>query len=377
MALDDNVTIKNKVKLVNNILIKETNADTYIIRNTQTSPDEPEESTGKDEEKTYSISGTVWFDENSDGSRDVEEQKLSEVDVYLLDTNTNEIKKETKTNEQGFYEFTNIDKGNYIVIFGYDTNQFIPTIYKAESVQEDSNSDAIKGTSKIYNETKTIAKTEALSLTNNLTNIDLGLIKAEKFDLELNKYVNKITVQNSKGTKVTEFNKSGLAKVEIAAKDLRSSNVFVEYIIEVRNTGEIPGFVQSIVDYKSKDFEFDLSLNKDWYKSGDYIYNDSLKGTEINQGETKEIKLILSKKMTKSNTGLINNTAEIARAYNEKQITDVDSVPGNNQTEDDLGTADVIISIKTGMAITYILLVLSLSIIVGVVVYLIRFRHIK
>ena len=77
-------------------------------------------------------------------------------------------------------------------------------------------------------------------------------------------------------------------------------------------------------------------------------------------GESKEIKLIVTKQMTESNTGLIPNTAEIVESYNELGLQDVDSTAGNKvKDEDDMGTAEVILSIKTGEVITTITLIIT------------------
>ena len=54
--------------------------------------------------------------------------------------------------------------------------------------------------------------------------------------------------------------------------------------------------------------------------------------------------------MTTSNVGLINNRAEIAECYNELGKLDTDSTVNNQANdEDDMGAADVIIGISTGM----------------------------
>ena len=67
--------------------------------------------------------------------------------------------------------------------------------------------------------------------------------------------------------------------------------------------------------------------------------------------------------MTDNNTGISNNRAEIYEQYNELGIADVDSTPGNQvQDEDDLGTANVIINVKTGEGVTY-----TCTILVGMV----------
>ena len=75
----------------------------------------------------------------------------------------------------------------------------------------------------------------------------------------------------------------------------------------------------------------------------------ALENEIINPGEGKSIKLVLFKQMTEENTGIVSNSAEIAETFNEEGIEDIDSVPGNGlDNEDDLGTADIVISVETG-----------------------------
>ena len=105
-------------------------------------------------------------------------------------------------------------------------------------------------------------------------NIDIGLIFRNKFDIQLEKYVSKIVVTNNEGTKTYEFDNEDLAKVDIASKYLSGSTVVVEYKIKVTNTGDIEGFVKNIVDYMPKDMTFSSDLNKDWYQSEKYLYNE-------------------------------------------------------------------------------------------------------
>lgn len=101
-------------------------------------------------------------------------------------------------------------------------------------------------------------------------------------------------------------------------------------------------------------------MNKDWYQADGNVYTTSLANQKIVPGESKEIKLIVTKQMTESNTGLIPNTAEIVESYNELGLQDVDSTAGNKvKDEDDMGTAEVILSIKTGEVITTITLIIT------------------
>ena len=221
----------------------------------------------------------------------------------------------------------------------------------------------------IDGETKNVASTDTFELNNeNIKNIDIGLANAKIFDLKLSKTINKIKISNAQGVDTIEYNDSTFAKKEIKAKYLSGSLVVIEYKIKVTNEGEIPGYVQEIVDYLPAGLDFNSSLNKDWYKEGENLYSKSLSNKKINPGKSEELTLILTKNMTESNTGLINNKAEISKAYNTLGIEDIDSKFGNKQgNEDDLGSADVIISVSTGAVISYVVVTLSMIIIIGIV----------
>ena len=81
--------------------------------------------------------------------------------------------------------------------------------------------------------------------------------------------------------------------------------------------------------------------------------------------------------MTKDNTGLINNQAEIAADYNGSGVSDINSTPGNKtQGENDMGSADIIISINTGESMLYVLLVIVGIAVLGAAVFFIK-REIK
>ena len=82
--------------------------------------------------------------------------------------------------------------------------------------------------------------------------------------------------------------------------------------------------------------------------------------------------------MTETNTGLVNNTAEIKEDYNTRGINDLDSTAGNkNTSEDDLGSANVIISVSTGAAVSYVAITLSLIAIMAAIAYIISKKVLK
>ena len=326
------------------------------------------------------ITGTAWIDKNINGEKDNDEELLSGIKVRLYDVKTNNylVDKngkivETTTDAKGEYIFTKIKDGEYIILFEYDTNKYEPTLYKKEGADDRITSKAVAKKITIDGQEKTFAVTDTINVSNNISNMNLGLKQKVIYDLELNKYISKIVVQNNKGTKSYNYNNSTFEKIEIGAKDLKNTTVVLEYVIKVKNNGEIPGQVTNIIDYLPSGLTFSSELNPQWYLSGNNLHSNSLSNEKINPGEEKEIKLILTKTLTENNIGLINNRAEIYESYNEYGITDIDSKENNQvKGEDDFGSADIIISIKTGgTIIAYIILLIINTVLIIVAIRLI------
>ena len=333
-------------------------------------PENPNEP-GNSEEK-HTISGIAWIDSNRDGKRDSTEPTLSGIGVSAINTEDNTYV-DTKTSSNGRYEIE-LENGNYILIFSYDTNRYNLTEYRKEGVLEDRNSDVINRTVEINGNNSVVGATDVISIkSGNVENIDIGLTEASKFDLELNKYVSQIIVQTNKKTTQYGYNNQTLAKVEIPAKELNGAIVTIKYEIKVKNTGEVAGYVQNIVDYMPSDLEFDSKLNSNWNKSGVSLENTSLANTQIRPGEERVIELVLTKKMNDENTKTVVNIAEIQSASNVLRLDDIDSTPGNNKSsEDDLGRAEVIISIGTGTIIIIISAILGVFILIATSVVIIK-----
>ena len=79
--------------------------------------------------------------------------------------------------------------------------------------------------------------------------------------------------------------------------------------------------------------------------------------------------------MTESNTGLTNNKAEIAETYNSLGLQNLSEV----QTEQDrrnakvtMGSADMIVGVKTGKAVSYVALTMTVIVIICGAAYLIN-----
>lgn len=326
------------------------------------------------------ISGVAWIDENENGQKDSNEKTIEGVKVKLLDVEKNEFVKDSNgnilietTTSTGFYSFSKVEKGQYLVIFEYDNTQYGLTEFEKEGVANEVNSNVINKTIDINGEQRKIAATEIINVdSNNISNINIGLIVAKRYDLQLDKFISKVTVQNNK-TVTNTYNEATLVKQEIDAKQVNNTMAIVEYTIRVTNKGDVTAYVKKIADYLSVDYKFNSELNKDWYQSGSDVYCTSLANEKLEPGQSKEVKLTVIKEIKENNTGLVNNTAEIVNSYNELGLTDINSSEGNKvKGENDMGSADLIISIKTGQIIMTISLIISTIVILGIAVFLIR-----
>ncbi len=375
---DEAVSITNVAYVINmnsGVILAESQEVNHIIQANEGSGGSDGDGTdGDSTTNNSSLSGIAWFDANANGKKDKEESTIKDVKVRLLDVKTSQYAKdenneviEAVTSESGLYMFDEIKDGEYILVFEHD-NKYIPTKYKAEGVSETENSDAMINELNIEGQPTNVSSTDIIKIEdNNVSNINLGLIELKNFDLELNKYVSKVIIQNSVGTTQMEYNLSEFAKLELDARRLENSTVLIEYKIHITNNGEIGGFAKKVADYIPSDLGFSSELNKDWYQIDNTLYSESIANEEILPGETVELTLILTKEMTENNMGLINNMAEIEEDYNELAIKDSNSTPGNkDKSENDLGSADLIIGIKTG-GMTYVYIALGIVAILTIV----------
>lgn len=359
------------------IVLKEETTE-YRIKGTKI--DEPDKPIDPDDpdipvEKTYSISGTAWLDENEDGIKEEKEKLLKGILVKIKQINKENVAEYLKgedekeiiaiTDNEGKYEFKDLKPGKYIVEFEYNTKTYMLTPV--------TNKDSVP-IAPTTSEGTTV-KTDTLNIINeNIENINIGLVLNSKFDLELNKYITKVTVQNNSGTTEYNYNNEQLAKVEIKAKQMASSTVLVEYQIEVKNNGAVPGTATVIADYLPKGLKFNSEMNTNWYQGTDgNLYTEELKDIMLEPGESKQVKLVLTKAMTSNSTGTFTNAAEIYEDKNDFGLVDTNSTPANQeQKENDYSTAELLISTATGSPMMYIGIIIISMLILGGGIYLIN-----
>lgn len=378
--VDEDTIITNKAKITQNEMgTIETNEIKNTIKKYVPSvtpdPDNPDIPVGT----VQKIIGTVWVDANGNGEREQGEAKVSGITVLLLNNETGKIAKQTITAENGMYAFDDVVKGKYTVIFLYNSSNYSATKYQAQGVATSVNSDALDKLIEYEGKQVTAGVTEEIVIEkDNKYDVDFGIVEDAKFDLKLDKVVSKITVNNKKGSTEHNYDKN-FAKIDFESKYVDSSTMIVEYKITITNEGAVPGYAKKIADYLPSELKFNSELNTDWFEGKDgTIYNASLANTIINPGESKELRLILTKSMTQESFGLITNKAEIYEATNDYGLADVDSVPGNQSTnEDDYSIANVLTGVKTGEAVIYITLAITIITIIGVGAYIIKKKVIK
>lgn len=385
----EKTAISNKIDLVYDNKTKSSN----VIKNNiiayndsdNTNP-KPNPDPGNDNNKKYSISGVAWIDKNSDGQMNSGEEKYSNLKVKLFNSDTGNIVKdennnvfETTTNSDGEYKFTDVEKGNYIVLFEYDNSQYSLSAYKATNVNESVNSDVIEKEANIDGNISKVAVSDILKIEKtNIEYINIGVVPKQKFDFSLDKTITKVSMTYNGKNSEKVYQNTKLAKIEIPAKQITGTTIVVEYNIEVKNEGEIAGYINEIVDYIPEGLEFNSELNKDWFKSSDgNLRTASLAGKRIEPGETQSVKLYLTKSLTSDSMGIIDNGAEISKSSNEKDIVDIDSTAGNKESnEDDYSEAQLILAVKTG-AVTYTLIIIGAILILISLKILIDKRIIK
>ena len=328
--------------------------------------------------RTHKITGTVWLDENISGSKHLNFNNLKDVKVTLLDESGERIIRDNKnieisvsTDEKGEYSLSNIEKGKYIVMFEYNTDEYTPTYYKKDNISEENNSDAIKKSIIKDDKASIVAVTDILEINEDINNIDLGLIKIKNFDIKLTKTINKVIVNDEKGSKEYNLRNATLGKIEIDSKKINSTNIVIEYTISLQNIGETSGYVKEVIDQIPNELDFIEEYNSDWYKEGEYLYNKSISSKLLKPGEVEEIKILLTKKMSENNTGLICNTAQIITTESSENISGLEFI-SHNKKDNDINQANLIIGIKTGSFINYLVISISIILIIGSIIYLIK-----
>ena len=327
------------------------------------------------EERKYTISGQIWYDQNRDGLKEVSENAIPGTELMVINADTGTITQKITADDNGKYYINDLSKGNYVIICKYDNEKYQVTEYKKLGVAESNNSDVIAVDIEENGEKYIGAVTDIIRINNeDYSNIDMGLSDKLIFDLKLNSELTKMTLQNEEGIKEVKYENVKLPKIDINPDLLSESTVYIEYKITITNEGNVPGYANNIVNYIPKGTIFNSELNTNWYIGQDgNLYSNALADELINPGETKEIKLILIKEMTEENTGMSINKTEIHEIHNEYGLQDIDSKENNkSDTEDDYSEISALITLQLGGKVVYSTSVFGVIIGIAVALYFVQ-----
>ena len=330
---------------------------------------------GEDGVTRYKLKGLAWEDSNQDGQRQDNETLISGVDVYLLKENGNIAKdyktgeeKITKTDSNGEYEFRNVEAGNYLIVFMYDNKEYAITDYQKTGVINDRNSDAISKKVIFNSQEVDAGVTDLIQVGNrNLYSIDIGLYKNPKFNLKLEAGITNITVSTKNDSTRQDYNMAQFAKQEIHSKEINGAEVIIEYTLNVINTSDVAGSVTEMMANIPSEITLNSNMNPDWYEGKDKkLYSIALADKILKPGESTQLKMYLSKKMTDRNTGNFDVDFEISETYNQKGIEE-------ENKEDNVQAVKCLITVATGQTPIYIGTALLILVLLAVILYGIKY----
>ena len=364
--------IENSITItVRDIGIVTTNNVTHLLGTdggNQPGGNEPGGDQTVDPNRTFNISGTAWLDSNRDGIMDQNSSRLSGINVRIK-SNGEFLPQTARTNVQGRYEFTDLTPGTYVVVFDIDNDNFRVTA-DGQGDDEALNSNAIE----IREDGNTIIRTDDIVITNsNIIDINIGLLERETFALELNKYISNVTVTNSSGTRNIPFNSQTgkFARVELPARAIEGTLAVITYNIVVTNEGQIPGYVNAILDHLPPGLTFNSEMNIGWHQTQEgNLINRELAGDTIMPGQSRTLTLVVTQTVSQANMGrTVSNMAEIYEYHNEFAYV---NSKGNSSSE-----ALIFIGVATGGTMLYVSIVIVCMLILGTGMYFINKKVLK
>ena len=303
--------------------------------------------TRKEEQKlvrNYEISGKAWDDVNKNGIYDEGERPLSNVVAKLVENGKNRVIKTVLTDDTGKYTFSEVPNGEYSVMFEFEDKKYSPTVYKKNNIEDSKVSDAL-GVNR-QETTKQVAVSDAIKINfQSKSDENLGLVNNTNFDMALKGEISKLRVVNGdkKDEITTKEVESTVNKFKVSPFTSGNSKVEVDYKLIAKNEGNVPGKITKIGAYKNKDEKI---LTASWKEeTGELAVTKELENIELKPGEEKEITVTVETTMDKVLNKVLSNRFEILGTTNNLGVKDINSVEGNNSTnENDNVALDVIVN---------------------------------
>lgn len=330
--------VKEKLPLnaKGNMTIEEIEVDYYYIQKTKVIVKYVDKITGNEVEKEETIEG-------HEGDEYKTESKI--IDGYVI------IEKEIPSNKEGKMTKEDITVTYYYIrpaevevqyidkttnrqistieqIKGYENDEYVTEQKQVEYYKFVESSNNTKGNMKV----EIIEQEDGSKKINNKTIVKY-YYEPLNFNLKVDKNITKILVSGEE-KKVTNGN---LAKLEINRKKIDDTNVKVEYVIKVKNNGEIAGNA-ILIEKIPQGFLMKQEDNTEWTIQ-DGIAQADVK--DINPGEEKQYTIVLEWIQSETNFGTKENKAYLDKVNNGAGFDEISL--GDNED-----TATLILSITTG-----------------------------
>lgn len=204
---------------------------------------------------------------------------------------------------------------------------------------------------------------------------DFEKLYVKYLDLQLNSELNSIILIEDgiqKEMKIGKgIGKKEPLKIELNKKELENTVIKVKYNINVKNIGEVPAYVNEIIDYIPKGLRFNKADNQKWNENDGNIITEQMKGKLIAPKSEEKIDIILTWVNDSDNLKTFKNLVEIKNYSSDYNSTDINSVPNNKvENENDIDYVNVEIKTKEKLQITVVIIIIIvvIAIIAGIVI---------
>ena len=187
--------------------------------------------------------------------------------------------------------------------------------------------------------------------------------RKQNFNIGIEKEIESIQLN---GEEIGITNKN-LAKVEIKGKEIDQTNLIIKYNIKVTNKGEIGGTakIEEQIPQGYKLVGESIARPIEWKQTKEGTLESDV---NLEAGESKDLELTIKWENQEENLGTKISTAKIASTENPANYKDTNE-------KDDISEVTIVISIKTGEAVSSIIImviVLSLIICSYITIFTIR-----
>ena len=263
------------------------------------------------------ISGVVFLDNTGNSVRDGNETFISNIPVTLYKVTNDGVLKnvsDTVTDENGYYEFNNLDKGRYKIRAKYDTSKYdLARRYATEDPSKDSDAYQIDsdGTIEMSDKSETSKGIVLYPPTNNIYNMDIGLLPKQTFGFIMNKYITKIELTNNGIVTTNDYNNLSTVSLNVANPNKYTAKVY--YGISITNNSNKAGYINLVKEDIPNGFIFDKNYpeNAGWFEVDGMLGNRSLENTVVYPNETVYLQIVLFLP-ARDEAGTFINTASVA-----------------------------------------------------------------